>query len=500
MKTKLPNQNYFEELKKPFYLNSFVTIGRGINVLNGKRHFSTKEKTKIVIEGQSGKSAIDKICIREDITHSIFNQWTQEFLKIDSPSKNLKDPTLKKISEDDKFRIVIEGKSGETSVAEICKREQISHDTFLQWSQDFIDLRKKKSQNLNFRKSAYLKNKLLFKKISSLEAFKYIEHFINFSDQDQLIISNSNSVKLEKVKNIKSIIALQKINDTRYINKYFERINSKLPHGGIFIGCLETFSSRKKRKKVNKIPIVRNLYFSGEFVLKRIIPKLSLTKKHYFDITKGNDRLLSKAEGLGRLVSSGFKIMDYKSINGLVYFVVKKERQPEFDLNPSYGPIYKMPRLGKDGKIIRVYKFRTMHPYSEYLQDYVLKVNGYAETGKPADDFRIPIWGKFMRRFWLDELPQLINFAKGELKLVGIRPVSKRYFQDIPNEMQKLRLTQKPGCIPPYVALNREGNVMSVLQSEKEYLEEKIRNPYTTDTKYFFKAIFNIIFKHKRSA
>ena len=72
--------------------------------------------------------------------------------------------------------------------------------------------------------------------------------------------------------------------------------------------------------------------------------------------------------------------------------------------------------------------------------------------------------------------------------------------RDIPKEMQKLRLTQKPGCIPPYVSLNRSGNVMSVLQAEKEYLEEKIRNPYTTDLKFFFKALFNIIFRHKRSA
>ena len=105
-----------------------------------------------------------------------------------------------------------------------------------------------------------------------------------------------------------------------------------------------------------------------------------------------------------------------------------------------------------------------------------------------------------MRRYWLDELPQLINVLKGEMKLVGVRPVSKRYFQDVPREMQKLRLTQKPGCIPPYVSLNRDGNVMSVLQAEKEYLEEKIKNPFTTDIKYFLKAVINIILKNKRSA
>ena len=105
-----------------------------------------------------------------------------------------------------------------------------------------------------------------------------------------------------------------------------------------------------------------------------------------------------------------------------------------------------------------------------------------------------------MRRFWLDETPQLLNVLKGEMKLVGIRPVSERYFNDIPKEMQKLRLTQKPGCIPPYVALNRAGNVISVLQAEKDYLEAKIKNPYTTDIKYFFMAVQNILFKHKRSA
>jgi lipopolysaccharide/colanic/teichoic acid biosynthesis glycosyltransferase len=150
--------------------------------------------------------------------------------------------------------------------------------------------------------------------------------------------------------------------------------------------------------------------------------------------------------------------------------------------------------------MIGVYKFRTMHPYSEYLQDYMVNAFGYADTGKPANDFRIPRWGKFMRKFWLDELPQLFNVLKGEIKLVGIRPVSQRYFDDIPKEMQKLRLTQKPGCIPPYVSLNREGNVMSVLQAEKEYLVEKIENPYTTDIKFFFKAVYNIVLKNKRSA
>ena len=499
MKIKLPSQKNFKEKQKAFPNNqvNFLIKER----TNGnKKFFSQAEKNRIVIEGQSGNSDIGEICIREGITPQTFYDWTQEFLEVNVENNSAIVNPPKKRTDGDKFSIVLEGKSGETSIPEICRRENITQDIFLQWSREFLEIRKLKSKESGLKKSFFFRNKLLIEKFSNTEVFHYLENFIDFSKEKQLIISDENSIKLEKTDDIESVICLKKVNDIRYINKYFERVNAVLPKNGIFVGVLETFSARKNRKNINKIPVVRDIYFFSEFILKRIIPKLSFTKGIYFDITKGNDRLLSKAEGLGRLVSSGFKIMDYKSINGLIYFVVKKEKEPSYDKNPSYGPLYKMPRIGKNGKIIKVYKLRTMHPYSEYLQDYVLKTNGYAETGKPADDFRIPAWGKFIRRFWLDEIPQLINVIKGEMKLVGIRPVSKRYFQDIPTQMQKLRLTQKPGCIPPYVALNRDGNVMSVLQAEKDYLEEKIKDPYFTDTKYFFKAIFNILFKHKRSA
>ena len=75
---------------------------------------------------------------------------------------------------------------------------------------------------------------------------------------------------------------------------------------------------------INNIPVIGNAYFGLEFLIKRILPKVSFTKKYYFDITKGNDRLLSKAEGLGRLVSCGFSIMDYKTIDGVSIFLLLK--------------------------------------------------------------------------------------------------------------------------------------------------------------------------------
>ena len=338
-------------------------------------------------------------------------------------------------------------------------------------------------------------------KVIDKEIIDYCNQFANLHDKSTLILSTTTPFNITNHQgDIEAFVNLKRINDIRFINKFFEAVNQRLENGSTFIGFVETFSQRRTRKRINKYPILKELYFGMEFIFLRVFPKVPVLKKIYFFITRGRNRLLSKAETLGRLVSCGFEIIDYKAIGGYTYFVTKKARAPHYDMNPSYGPFYKMPRIGKNGKIIGVYKLRTMHPYAEYLHDYVLKVNGYAESGKPANDFRLTPYAKAIRRYWLDEIPQLINVLKGEMKMVGVRPVSERYFQDIPEDLQKLRLAQKPGCIPPYVALNRKSSLEEVQQAEREYLQEKLKNPYFTDTKYFFKAIWNIIVNRKRSA
>lgn len=333
------------------------------------------------------------------------------------------------------------------------------------------------------------------------EAYNFIQQYVDCEADDSLIVSTTNYFNIvNSKKSTSNIINISKINNVRYINKFLHIINEKLPIDGHYIGCVETFTARKNRKKINKIPFIRSIYFLFEFIFLRVFPKVYGLKKIYFFVTRGRNRLLSKAEILGRLVSSGFEIEEYDSFNNLLFFVVKKIKKPDTEITPSYGPLYRMPRMGKNGKIIGVYKFRTMHPYAEFLHDFILKRNGYSETGKPADDFRLTPWGKFFRRYWIDELPQLINLFIGDLKIVGVRPISKRYFQDIPEDIQKMRVKHKPGCIPPYVALNRKSSVEEVLEAERQYMIEKNKNPYFTDTKYFFKAIFNIVFKRKRSA
>jgi lipopolysaccharide/colanic/teichoic acid biosynthesis glycosyltransferase len=343
--------------------------------------------------------------------------------------------------------------------------------------------------------------KTLISKKSGEDAYNFFSAFVPVESTSTLVLDTTNEFNIvNNVHNYTAIINLGKVNNIRYINKFFEKVNEKLDNDNLFVCCFETIQARKERHRVGNIPVIKNIYFVFEFIFLRVFPKMWGLKKIYFAITRGQNRLISKAETFGRLASCGFEIVDYDSFNGLMYVIAKKVKEPVFDMNPSYGALYKMPRLGKNGKTIGVYKFRTMHPYAEYLQDYILNVHGYASSGKPANDFRLTPWGKFFRRYWLDELPQLINLIKGDLKLVGVRPISKRYAEDIPKDLLTLRLKQKPGCIPPYVSLNMKGNVKDVLEAEKTYLLEKTRHPYTTDTKYFFKAIFNIIFKHKRSA
>lgn len=332
------------------------------------------------------------------------------------------------------------------------------------------------------------------------EALEYFTQFIDIDNKTTSVVSTTNIINIINKDNVKSIINLSRINNIRFINKFFESVNEKLEIGDTYIGCVETINARKRRKRRSRIPVIRDFVFILEFIFLRVFPKVSGLKKIYFNVTRGRNRLLSKSEALGRLVSCGFKIIDFNTINGYLYFVVQKEKEPYYDMNPSYGLLYKMPRVGKNGKTIHVYKFRTMHPYAEYLQSYIIEKNGYAKSGKPADDFRLTPWGKLFRKYWLDELPQLLNVLKGDMKLVGIRPVSRFYFNQIPKDLQELRLTQKPGCIPPYVSLNRVSTVDSVLNAERDYLLEKLKNPYTTDTKYFFSALYNIIIKNKRSA
>jgi len=295
-----------------------------------------------------------------------------------------------------------------------------------------------------------------------------------------------------------SIVNINRVNDFRYINKFFEAVNAKLPVGGIFIDYFETKTMRKQRI-LRKFPFgINYLYYGLDFIIKRIFPKFALTKKLYFVLTRGENRVLTKAETFGRLYSCGFEVLDEKQIGNYLFFVALKVKSPSYPKNPSYGPLVALERIGKVGQPIKVYKMRTMHPFAEYLQDYMYKKDGLQEGGKFKDDFRITTVGKIMRAFWIDELPMLINLMKGNLKIIGVRPLSKQYFKLYTLELQKLRIKHKPGLIPPFY-VDYPKTLEEIMASELKYLKAYEKHPLRTDWVYFWKALYNIIFKKYRS-
>ncbi len=225
---------------------------------------------------------------------------------------------------------------------------------------------------------------------------------------------------------------------------------------------------------------------------------MPVLKKLYFLITKGRGRVFSMAQGLGRLHYCGFEVISMKEEGNFVWFAVKKVKEPLQSV-PSYALFFKQKRIGQNGKFIYIYKVRTMHPFSEFIHQYIYDRNKLDEKGKIRDDFRITSWGKVFRKLWIDELPMIFNWIKRDLKFVGVRPLSETFFNTYPKDLQKLRVETRPGLIPPYYA-DMPKSIVEVWESERRYLEQYKLKPFRTDWKYFWKAFRNIVFKGAKSS
>lgn len=108
--------------------------------------------------------------------------------------------------------------------------------------------------------------------------------------------------------------------------------------------------------------------------------------------------------------------------------------------------IYTQMRIGKNGKPFRIYKFRSMYENAdEMIADFTPEQKEEWEANcKLNDDPRITKIGKFLRKSSLDELPQLLNILKGELSIVGPRPVTAEEVERYGNE-RDLFLSVTPG-------------------------------------------------------
>ncbi len=148
----------------------------------------------------------------------------------------------------------------------------------------------------------------------------------------------------------------------------------------------------------------------------------------------------------------------------------------------SKGPVFFVQeRVGKDGKIFKAYKLRTM------IRGTDKKTEGIFIN---RDNLYVTRIGKFLRRSGIDELPQLINILKGDMSLVGPRPTLK-YQVDNYNDIQKQRLLIKPG-ITGWALINGRNKLTwpERIKLDIWYIENQ---SFWLDLKILFKTIIVVV-------
>ncbi|HHT9105182.1 MAG TPA: sugar transferase [Candidatus Wujingus californicus] len=139
----------------------------------------------------------------------------------------------------------------------------------------------------------------------------------------------------------------------------------------------------------------------------------------------------------------------------------------------SSGPVFFLQkRCGKNGREFKMYKFRTMIKDAESLK-IKLKSDVDGPMFKMKNDPRITSIGRFLRRWSLDELPQLFNVLKGEMSLVGPRPLSNDEMTRN-NEWKEIRLSVKPGATGLWQITGKSsGKFSDWIKYDTEYVKKR---------------------------
>lgn len=161
--------------------------------------------------------------------------------------------------------------------------------------------------------------------------------------------------------------------------------------------------------------------------------------------------------------------------------------------SPGASPIFSQDRVGRDGKVFKFYKFRSMVPNAEARLKEVLDQNEMdGPVFKMKNDPRITRVGRFIRKTSIDELPQLFNILKGDMSIVGPRPALPREVaQYTEYERQRLYITPGLTCYWQVQPNRNELTFDEWMDLDLKYIQD--RN-FWLDWKLIFQTI-GVVFK-----
>ena len=163
--------------------------------------------------------------------------------------------------------------------------------------------------------------------------------------------------------------------------------------------------------------------------------------------------------------------------------------------SPGDGAIFRQRRVGRDGRLFWLYKFRTMCPDAEEQLNELLSQNQMdGPVFKIKGDPRITRVGRFLRKTSLDELPQLLNVLQGDMSIVGPRPALPREVE-LYSDYQRQRLYVTPG-LSCYWQIAPHRNEMSFdewVALDMKYIQER---SFWVDWKIIFLTVRAMLMKY----
>lgn len=158
----------------------------------------------------------------------------------------------------------------------------------------------------------------------------------------------------------------------------------------------------------------------------------------------------------------------------------------------SKGPVFfKHKRIGKNGKEMYIYKFRTMVDNAEdMIKNFSEEqMKEFKENYKLKNDHRITKVGKVLRKTSLDELPQLLNIIKGDLSIIGPRPVIKEELEKY-GDYKKKFLSVTPGLTGYWAANGRSCTTYEERMNLELYYVDNMS--FKLDIKILFKTVLTV--------